>query len=219
MVLFRPCTFVAAARCALSPSTGASLPAPSCSTQAAGAPSSANPPPPSTTSCPEVWDVDPSSWARHWVNNRSSTGGPAVVPASSEPCTPSAAQAASTMDCHPVQRQRWASNADSTACRVRGRFPFSSAANRMRIPGVQKPHWLAPASRKASTQRAWRAGFSPSMVVTERPAIRRTGVTQATRAAPSTQTVQHPHWPWGLQPSLTDRQRNCSRSASRREVP
>ena len=28
------------------------------------------------------------------------------------------------------------------------------------------------------------------------------GVTQATRGAPSTHTVQHPHWPWGLQPSL-----------------
>ena len=43
-------------------------------------------------------------------------------------------------------------------------------------------------------------------MVTARPATRRTGVTQATRGAPSTQTVQQPHWPWGLHPSLTERQ-------------
>ena len=42
-------------------------------------------------------------------------------------------------------------------------------------------------------------------MVTSRPSSRRTGVTQATRGAPSTQTVQQPHWPWGLQPSLTER--------------
>ena len=30
-------------------------------------------------------------------------------------------------------------------------------------------------------------------------------MTQATRGEPSTQTVQHPHWPWGLQPSFTER--------------
>ena len=41
--------------------------------------------------------------------------------------------------------------------------------------------------------------------MTERPATRRAGVTQATRGAPSTSTVQHPHWPCGLQPSLADR--------------
>ena len=45
----------------------------------------------------------------------------------------------------------------------------------------------------------------PSSVVTCRPASRRTGVTHATRGAPSTHTVQHPHWPWGLHPSLAER--------------
>ena len=87
------------------------------------------------------------------------------------------------------------------------------------MPGVQNPHWLAPAATKASTQRSLTSGGSPSTVVTARPATRRTAVTQATRAAPSTQTVQQPHWPCGLQPSFTERQRNCSRNASRREVP
>jgi len=88
----------------------------------------------------------------------------------------------------------------------------------MRIPGVQNPHWLAPALRKASAQRVRSSGSNPSTVVTDRPATRLTAVTQATRAASSTHTVQHPHWPWGLHPSLTEWQRNCSRSASRREV-
>ncbi len=57
-----------------------------------------------------------------------------------------AAPAASTIDCHPVQRQRWASRADSTSRRVgrAPRRPASSAARRMTMPGVQKPHWLAP---------------------------------------------------------------------------
>src|ERR1700733_5701655 len=49
--------------------------------------------------------------------------------------------------------------------------------------------------------------------------MRRTGVTQATRGARSTHTVQHPHCPCGLQPSFTERQPSSSRSASRREIP
>ena len=61
------------------------------------------------------------------------------------------------------------------------------------MPGVQKPHWLAPVAMKAATQRSRRSSAQPSSVVTERPATRRTGVTQETRAAPSTHTVQHPH--------------------------
>ena len=72
------------------------------------------------------------------------------------------------------------------------------------MPGVQKPHWLAPLAAKASTQRALSDGGRPSTVVTERPATRRNAVTHATRAAPSIQTVQHPHCPWGLHPSLTE---------------
>ena len=87
------------------------------------------------------------------------------------------------------------------------------------MPGVQNPHWLAPASANALVQRLLSSGSSPSTVVMERPATRRTAVTQATRGAPSTQTVQQPHWPWGLHPSLTEWQPTCSRSASRREVP
>ena len=69
----------------------------------------------------------------------------------------------------------------------------SSAARRRTMPGVQKPHWLAPVATKAAAQRSRCAGGSPSTVVTRRPATRRSGVTQATRGEPSTQTVQQPH--------------------------
>ena len=89
----------------------------------------------------------------------------------------------------------------------------------MTIPGVQKPHWLAPVAEKASTQLCRQAGSRPSSVVTERPATRLIGVTQATLGAPSIHTVQHPHWPWGLQPSFAVRRPSRSRSTSRREDP
>src|SRR5262249_23113372 len=54
-------------------------------------------------------------------------------------------------------------------------------------------------------------------VVTARPATRRSGVTHATRGWPSTSTVQHPHWPCGLQPSLAVRAPRRSRRASSSE--
>ncbi len=77
--------------------------------------------------------------------------------------------AASTMLCQPVQRHRWANSAVRTesASDLAG-FP-DRAASRIRIPGVQKPHWLAPASTNASTQRERSAGSRPSTVVTDRP--------------------------------------------------
>ena len=62
----------------------------------------------------------------------------------------------------------------------------------MTIPGVQKPHWLAPVEQNASPQAAASPAGSPSSVVIDRPLTRRAGVTQATRGCPSTSTVQHP---------------------------
>ena len=61
------------------------------------------------------------------------------------------------------------------------------------MPGVQNPHWLAPVATKAAAQRSRCDAGIPSKVVTLRPATRRSGVTQATRGRPSTQTVQQPH--------------------------
>jgi hypothetical protein len=82
------------------------------------------------------------------------------------------------------------------------------------MPGVQKPHWLAPVAQNASAQASRTAASRPSMVVTARPAIRRAGVTHDTRGWPSTSTVQQPHCPWGLQPSLTLRTPRRPRSTS-----
>ena len=67
---------------------------------------------------------------------------------------------------------------------------------------------------------AYRRGRGPSTVVTD--AVRRpasTGVTHATRAAPSTSTVQHPHWPWGAQPSFTDTTPSRSRRTESSDSP
>ena len=74
-----------------------------------------------------------------------------------------------------------------------------------------------PGTRRPRPARS--ASGRPSSVVTTRPATRRSGVTQATRGWPSTSTVQQPHWPWGLQPSFTERAPRRSRRASASEQP
>ena len=62
-VLFLPCTRPAPARATRRPAaSGAS--APSWTSASDGAESSAKPPPPRTTSTPEVWKAGPSTWAR-----------------------------------------------------------------------------------------------------------------------------------------------------------
>src|ERR1700694_4217072 len=102
--------------------------------------------------------------------------------------------AASTMLCQPVHLHRWASNAE-WVLRQSTSLGGPRKARRMMIPGVQKPHWLAPVARKASTHLCRTSESSPSSVTIWRPATRLAGVTQATLALPSTQTVQQPHWP------------------------
>ncbi len=61
------------------------------------------------------------------------------------------------------------------------------------MPGVQKPHWEPPVATKASASDATGPVGSPARVVTARPPMRAAGVTQETRASPSTRTVQQPH--------------------------
>ncbi len=85
------------------------------------------------------------------------------------------------------------------------------------IPGVQNPHWLPPDSHKAAAQPSARP--RPSMVVMSRPATLRAGVTQETRGEPSTSTVQHPHCPCGLHPSLAERMPSRSRRTSSSDSP
>src|SRR4051794_30249603 len=64
------------------------------------------------------------------------------------------------------------------------------------MPGVQKPHWKAPSSRKAFWT-GWRspAPDSPSMVTTFLPSAREAGVRQEKTRRPSRSTEQAPHWP------------------------
>ena len=124
-----------------------------------------------------------------------------------------ACAAASRMVCQPVQRQRCAASALSTVVRSDKSAPRRSwPTNRHTMPGVQKPHWVAPQARNASDHRCCSSGLEPAAVVTFRPATRRAGVTQATRGASSTSTVQQPHWPCGLQPSRTASMPRRSRS-------
>ncbi len=87
------------------------------------------------------------------------------------------------------------------------------------MPGVQKPHWLPPVAQSAPAHASRMAGSRPSIVVTDRPATRRAGVTHETLGAPSTSTVQQPHWPWGLHPSFATVAPRSSRITSSRLRP
>lgn len=116
---------------------------------------------------------------------------------------------------HPVHRQMCATSAFSKLVAL-GEVP-TSGASRIAIPGVQNPHCEAPQERNASAKRFLVAAGTPSIVVTERPSTREVAVTHETRGSPSTNTVQHPHWPCGAQPSFTEVIPNCSRSVSSRE--
>lgn len=87
------------------------------------------------------------------------------------------------------------------------------------MPGVQNPHWLPPVANSASDHRSRSSSANPSTVVITRPAMRRTGVTHATRGAPSTNTVQHPHCPWGLQPAFGARTPSRPRNAANNDTP
>jgi hypothetical protein len=161
------------------------------------------PPAPAATAGPTCWFTPPSSAARCI----------AAEVGRGDRCTP---HAASTMVFHPVQRQTWATSALRTA--GSSHLPgVPMAARRMTMPGVQKPHWLAPCASNAAHHAA--AVSRPSRVITLRPLTRDAGVTQATRGTPSTQTVQQPHCPCGLQPSLAERSPKRSRTTSSSDQP
>ena len=178
-----------------------------------GAVSSANPPSPSATAAPTRWAIPPSSAAR--------CGGGHLVAAAAATARPASIDVhASRIVCQPVQRQRWAASARSTAHPIDPRpGPLRRRPSRRRtMPGVQNPHWLPPVEQKAAAHASPHLpGPARPTVVISRPATRRTGVTHATRGAPSTSTVQQPHWPWGLQPSFTEVTCSTPRRASSSE--
>ena len=142
--LRRPWTLASPRRAApRPPATERCPPSHSATNDPGGAVSLANPASPRTTAGPEVWNAGPSTWARQ----AASSGSRSVV---DRPGVPAAtAPAASTIVCQPVQRHRWA--AERAAYGPASRCP--AAASRMTIPGVQNPHWLAPAATNASAQR------------------------------------------------------------------
>ena len=147
-VEFLPWTLPAARRAAAGPSATTSSPSvPTAATaDPAGAVSSANPAAPSTVRWSEVWNVGPSSCARHAASSGSR-------PAAGGAGPPSTRSAASTTVCQPVHRQRWAAERAAHRRLVDALPPGSRAARRITMPGVQNPHWLAPAATKASAQR------------------------------------------------------------------
>ena len=204
-VLRRPSAAPAACRASAGVSPSAQPPsgAGTATRASEGAESSAKPPSPHATCGPATCDLPPSMAALREAAARSRDPPGTCVPSST-------ARAASRIVCQPVQRHRWAASALVGSAPGERRVWLSSL--RM-MPGVQNPHWLAPVAQKASAQTSLRAGSNPASVVTRRPATRRAGVTQATRAAPSTSTVQAPHWPCGLQPSFTSEMPRCSRSS------
>src|SRR3990172_1833482 len=89
----------------------------------------------------------------------------------------------------------------------------------MTMPGVQKPHWLAPLSTNALAQPRRVSGGRPSNVSTARPAKRVAGWAHETTGRPSTMTVHAPHEPSGAQPSFIERSPHASRSSSSRLDP
>ena len=79
------------------------------------------------------------------------------------------------------------------------------------MPGMQNPHWTAPASAKAQANTSFSRWERPSTVTTRRPSSFAAVNRQARAALPSTSTMQAPQAP-SEQPSFTE----VSRSSSRR---
>ena len=112
--------------------------------------------------------------------------------------------------------------ADAATVTVPGMYPSIQAAVQNAPDGsiieVAPGHYHGQVVLENDTRSLTLRGdpANPSTVVIDRPATRRTGVTHATRGSPSTSTVQQPHCPWGLQPSLADRTSSGPRNASSR---
>ena len=182
----------------------------------AGAVSSANPPAPSATS-----GADPLG--RPALERRPPGGGRPGHAAVGRSVAPSGGRGES-----PRRRRSSASRCTGTGGRASARSTAVAIgepaawrrrpSSRTMIPGVQKPHWLAAGGAERVGPGRQRASARPSRVVTDRPGDppdRRHA--RDPRAAPSTSTVQQPHWPWGLHPSFAVRTPRSSRSTSSSE--
>ena len=211
----RPCTLPAAARASASVSPTAQPPCAVGHGDERTRPARCRrrrPPRRGRRSAPTAWATPPSSAARPAAAAGSRPAHGSIVARRRRPARRRRRSAASR--CTGTGGR--AAPARRPPLRSHRRRPRRAAGRR--CPGVQKPHWLPPVAQSASAQRP-ASGRAPSAVVTDRPATRRTGVTHATRGWPSTSTVQQPHWPCGLHPSLAERTPRWSRSASSSEPP
>ena len=206
----------------LAPPTQPPCPSGTATRASAGAVSSAKPPPPQGhRRARPTWGAPPSSAGPRAPRRRGrAAAGP--VPEAARRAVAGAADtvrargAASTMVRQPVQRHRWASRAALDVvvagvgpARLEGGQPHDDPRGaEAALAGARRGEGLGPPGAHVAGRA--RRGWSPP-----RPATRRAGVTQATRGAPSTHTVQHPHWPWGLQPSLARPAARGARAAPR----
>ena len=88
----------------------------------------------------------------------------------------------------------WAPSTSRSRRRSDRASTSSSAVAATTMPGVQKPHCIAPPSTNARcTGCICRRGASPSTVVTDRPTTSAIGTTQARASAPSISTLHAPH--------------------------
>ena len=97
---------------------------------------------------------------------------------------------------YPVQRHRFPERASRISSSEGSFFSSSKALADRIIPGVQKPHWTAPSSTKASW-RGWSLppGESPSIVRISFPSAWIARTRQASIVFPSIRIVQTPHCP------------------------
>src|SRR5215210_3187577 len=111
--------------------------------------------------------------------------------------TSAAAAIASTIGVYPVQRQRWPESRSMISARLGGACSRSSrSAAAIRIPGVQKPHCSACASRNAACNGvSSRPPASPSTVWRSAPSTCTAKTRHDRTADPSSRTVHAPQTP------------------------
>ena len=112
---------------------------------------------------------------------------------------------------YPVHRQRWPEIASLISSRLGREFLSNRDLEDINIPGVQKPHWIAPWSIKDFCN-GWRDSRlpRPSTVSTFLPSTFGAKIKQALTGIPSNNAVQAPHSPIP-QPSFVPVRPNFSR--------
>ena len=120
----------------------------------------------------------------------------------------------------PVHRHRWAESDAPKSSAVRVWLSLYEGGQPHDDPGSAEPALACTGvAERTGPGRSERGIHSVERCHRDGPVTLRAGVTQETRGLPSIHTVQHPHWPWGLHPSLALRRPRRSRSTSRSGAP